>query len=174
MARQSTRKKPAGKFPLTLHRTGQWCKKVRGKLLYFGKDEEAALNRWLDEKDELLAGRKPREQRDGLSLVDAVNRFLTAKQNQVSTGELTERSWQDYKRTCAKLLDCFGRNRLVDDLQPDDFEKLRAAFGKTRGAVGIGNEVTRTRVLFKYCYDSQLIDRPVRFGPTFKRASRMV
>ena len=54
MARQSTRKKPAGKFPLTLHRTGQWCKKVRGKLLYFGKDEEAALNRWLDEKDELL------------------------------------------------------------------------------------------------------------------------
>ena len=54
MARQSTRKKPAGKFPLTLHRTSQWCKKVRGKLLYFGKDEKAALNRWLDEKDELL------------------------------------------------------------------------------------------------------------------------
>ena len=30
--------KPWEGFPLTLHRTGQWCKKVRGKVYYFGRD----------------------------------------------------------------------------------------------------------------------------------------
>ncbi len=30
------------------------------------------------------------------------------------------------------------------------------------------------RVVFKYAYDAGLIDRPVRFGPGFKRPSRKV
>ena len=34
----STRKKRSDKFPLTLHPTGQYCKKIKGKLYYFGND----------------------------------------------------------------------------------------------------------------------------------------
>jgi hypothetical protein len=32
------------KFPLTLHPTGQYCKKIRGKVYYFGVDKHEALN----------------------------------------------------------------------------------------------------------------------------------
>jgi hypothetical protein len=52
-------KKPRPDFPLTPHPSGRWCKKVRAKLHYFGKleDPQAALNKWLDQRDDLLAGR---------------------------------------------------------------------------------------------------------------------
>lgn len=40
-------KKPCRGFPLFLHQTGQWTKKVRGCMHYFGVDRDAALAKWL-------------------------------------------------------------------------------------------------------------------------------
>ena len=65
--RKGTPGKPHSDFPLTPHRgTGRWCKKVRGKLHYFGKiegDEEgqAALDEWLrsDRAGTKLSGLEP-------------------------------------------------------------------------------------------------------------------
>ena len=42
------RKKRSDKFPLTLHKTGQYCKKIRGKIYYFGSDKGRALESYLD------------------------------------------------------------------------------------------------------------------------------
>jgi integrase len=82
------------------------------------------------------------------------------------------RSWYDYHQTAERVLKVLGKDRLVDTLEPVDFEKLRADFGKTWGPVRIGNEINRTRMFFRYGFDSGLLDRPVKFGPAFKRPSR--
>ncbi len=125
-------RKPSRDFPLFAHRNGLWAKKVRGKLRYFGSwrhdpDGQRALGKWLDEKDYLLSGRIPRPDTRGLTLRELANRFLTAKQQQVDSGDLEELTWEDLRDACKLLIDYFGRDRLVDDLCPADFE----AFGAT-------------------------------------------
>jgi integrase len=143
-------------------------------LHYFGpwSEPQSALQKYLDQKDDLLAGRTPRVSGEGVTIRDLVNRFLTLKQQNVKTSELSHRTFRDYFDTCQRIVDTFGKTRLVVDLASEDFEKLRAKIAETRGPIAIGNEVQRTRSLFKYAYDAGLIDRPVRFGPAFKKPNR--
>ena len=100
------------------------------------------------------------------------NRFLTAKQDQLDVGEITVHTWNKHKITCDKIVKQFGKNRLVIDLASEDFEALRKAISKNCNLVTIGSDITRVRVVFKYAYDSGLIDRPLRYGPQFKRPSK--
>src|SRR5262249_44257870 len=82
--------------------------------------------------------------------------------------------WQDYKAACDLVVSHFGRSRLVEDLDPEDFAALRAKLAKKWGPVTLGNVVQRIRVAFKFAWDNGLIDRPVRYGQAFKRPSRKV
>jgi integrase len=165
--------KPHKDFPLFPHATKRWAKKVRGKLHYFGPwdDPQGALNRWLAVKDDLLAGRTPRTTGEGFTIRDLCNRFLTEKQDLVNTGELSPRTFRDYKDTCDIIVKAFGKGRVVSDLTTDDFRQLRQTMNKTRGHVSMGNTIQRIRTVFKFAYDSELIDKPVRFGPHFRRPS---
>ena len=47
------------------HATGYWAKQIRGRMLYFGRgSHEDALAADLDQKDDLHAGRTPRDQEE--------------------------------------------------------------------------------------------------------------
>src|SRR3954447_7573080 len=91
--------KPYPEYPLTAHPAGYWCKKIRGKIHYFGpwEDPDGALAKYEVEKEALHAGRKPRTEAEALTIKELVNRFLNAKKALVDAGELSPRSWQDYK-----------------------------------------------------------------------------
>ena len=166
-------KKPCPDFPLFPHATKRWVKKIRGKFHYFGPwdDPDGALQKYLDQKDDLHAGRVPRTDRVALQLRDLLNHFLTAKQRKLKVGELKPKTFGDYHACGARLVDAFGAKRLVDDLRAEDFGRFRAQLAKIRGPVALGNEIQRVRTIFKYGYDAGLIDKPVRFGPEFVKPS---
>ena len=166
--------KPYSDFPLFAHGNGQWAKKVPGRCFYFGTwdDPEAALQRYVDHKDDLMAGRVDMVATEGLSLRDLVNAFLTSKKLLVETGDLSERSFDDYYATCERLLKFFGKSVLVTNLTAANFEQLRADFGRRWSASTVGNEVQRVHVVCKYAYDAELIEKPIRYGPHFKRPSK--
>jgi integrase len=80
----------------------------------------------------------------------------------------------DYKDTTDRLVSAFGKTRLVDDLAADDFEALRAAMAEQWGPHRLGTAIQMVRTVFKYAFESGLIDRPVRYGPQFKKPSASV
>src|SRR5947209_16877962 len=101
--------KPYPEFPLTAHPAGYWCKKIRGKIHYFGPwdDPDGALKKYLEQKGALHAGRKPRADTEGTTVKDVVNAFLNAKQTLVDADELSPRTWQDYKEAGDEVVAAF-------------------------------------------------------------------
>lgn len=179
VGRRKMVKKPSKDFPLFPHATGRWAKKIRGKLVYFGHVEndvkgEAALAKWLDEKDDLLAGRIPCVAGDGLTVADLCSKFLDSKYAKLQTGELSPRSFADCKMTTDRIARVFGKKRLVDDLAADDFAELRRDIAKTRNPESVGNEINRIRGVFKFGTDNHLMEKAIRYGSDFNRPSRRV
>ncbi|MCI0683715.1 MAG: tyrosine-type recombinase/integrase [Gemmataceae bacterium] len=166
--------KPSPDFPLTPHPSGRWCKKILGKLHYFGPwaDPDGALAKYLAEKDRLHAGLTTADNPDELTVFSLCAKFLTTKKRMMESGELSPRSLADYGATCKRLVKVFGKARPVSNLRPDDFEKLRAGIAKRYGPHRLGNEINRTRIVFNYALKSGLIDRAMIYGEGFKRPSR--
>jgi integrase len=166
--------KPYPDFPLFPHATKRWAKKIRGKMYYFGpwSDPDGALNKYLEQKDDLFAGRKPRRAADGFTVRDLCNEFLNSKRHLVDTRELKPRTFGEYKAATDRIIDAFGRERLVEDLRPDDFEKLRSKLAKGWGPVTLTNVMQRIKSVFKYASDNGHIARPVVYGQGFKRPSQ--
>lgn len=174
-------RKPSQAFPLYRHKLGYWAKKVKGRCRYFGRiagDEtgQQALARWLEQKDDLLAGREPRpKQPEGVTVRDLCNRFLSAKEQMRDDGELNSRTFATYHGACRVLCeDAKWRDRQVVDLQPDDFRQLRGKMAKTRKAVALSNEITRIRAVFKFGFEEGIITTPIRFGQAFTRPRKEV
>jgi integrase len=165
--------KPSPDFPLFPHAAGVWAKKIRGKLHYFGpwSDPDGALKKYLEQKDALHAGKKPRPDREGLTVKDVVNAFLNSKKALVDAGELSPRTWTEYKAMTDELVAHLGKTRLVADLDPDDFASLRNKLAKKWGPHRLKKAIQYIRCVFKHAYESGLTDKPVRYGPGFKRPS---
>lgn len=196
---KSTRKKAAEKpkkpykdFPLGPANNGCWQKKIKGKIHYFGRwgrvvngvmtrlpedGWKEALDIYKAQIDDIHAGRTPRspgKEDDGLTVMGLCNKFLTAKHRKLESGELSARSFAEYRTATDRLLSAFGKSRLVDDLAADDFDSLRADLAKQYGPVRLGTEVQKVRSIFRFAFDNHLVDRPVRFGTSFTKPSRDV
>jgi len=157
-----------------MHYFGRWGKRVGDHFERVpGDGWKEALQEYRDVADALHAGRKPRPaQDDDLTVKQLCNRFLTAKHRKLASGELKLRSFNELKATAFRVASAFGKSRVVEDLDPEDFANLRAEIAKTCGPVRLGNEVVRTKSIFKFAFDNRLTQQPVNFGSEFKKPDK--
>jgi len=109
---------------------------------------------------------------DALTVCGLCNRFLTSKRRLMEADELSPRTWRDYSDCCETIVDSFGKMQAVVNLTTENFAQLRSDLAKVRGPAALGNQIQRIRTVFKFAFDADLIERPVRFGPTFRKPSR--
>ena len=182
-AKKATKKaasKPYKGFPLFRHASGQWAKKVRGKLHYFGTDALQARDRWLAHKDDLLAGRTPAEAKadDCLSVERLCNLFMESREAKADTGEITRLTYDDYFETVKHLVAVFGRTADILQLTPADFRRLRVKLAKGVGLKTLDGRIRRTRAVFNHASKNGWIEKNLNmlwgteFNPPSKTAIR--
>ena len=158
------------RFPLFKHARGQWAKKIKGRMFYFGRVDadpkgEAALRLLAEQGADLAAGRKPRPQRAVLTVAELLDQFLTAKEAARDAGEISGAHFADLVKTGRHVVRVFGRTRSVADLRPDDFSELRKAIGKRRKSLTtIRSEVARSKAPFNWAFKNGLVAVPFAFG----------
>lgn len=170
-------KKPYDDFPLYAHAAGVWAKRIRGKIHYFGPWSKPydALDKYIRERDDLYAGRVPVKlvAKSAVTVHVVSNAFLSHKESLRVSGEITQRTYDEYYATCLRLLSFFGDNQDATGISPAMFGELRASIAAQWGPVRLGNEIQRVRSVFKFAAESGLIG-PVLFGPAFRKPSAKV
>ncbi len=174
--RKQKPRRPPG-FPLFCHSNGQWAKKVRGKLVYFGpwSDPPAALEKWLRQKDDLLAGRTPRDHDpDALTVGNLCNLFLESRERRVATGELAQCTFDDYLVVAASVIEKLGRGAAVEHLRPADFAELRAHLAKGCNLKTLEGRIACARAIFNHADRNGMLNTPLSklWGTEFSKPSK--
>ena len=165
--------KPRADFPLFPHQNGQWAKKIRGRLHYFGPwdDWRAALNDYLDKKEDLQAGRTPVTTPDAKRFDELVEAFLGSKQALADSGERSDRTPEDYQTIFDKVREVWG-NIALEQIGKSEFATLREELAEIHSPITLANDIQRVRCLFNWAYENDFLDRPMKYGDSFKKPSK--
>lgn len=171
---------------LTPNSNGQWMKKINGKQYCFGKDYEDAVRRYHYELPSIMVGKRVYHSPDGQpeapssSVATVCNLYLEHRQKHVERGDLTKYTWQYCRRLARHIIACFGRDRDVATLEPDDFLRLRQSYSETMPSpYSLDKAVKQTKTMLRHAEPdgANLIPGTVRFGKGFspppKRAFRL-
>ena len=129
----SKRKTRSDKFPLTLHRTGQYCKKIKGKVHYFGRDEQQALQKYLDQATYLhgCQDSTPTAAKGNMTLKKLCELYLQYQHSKVMAGDLTPKHYNDQISSLGKSMSFVGQGRKVESISTLDLQNYKRKLQKS-------------------------------------------
>ena len=156
----SKRKTRSDKFPLTLHPTGQFCKKIRGKLYYFGTNKKEALQRYLDEAAYLQTGSSIKAFRasNNVNLLTLCNLYLEQQNSRAEAGEIKMRQVYDQTTFLCDFVKYLGRSRKISEIATIDLQKYRMRLikqGKSNNR--INNYISAMKAMYHWAGENELI-----------------
>jgi len=154
------RKTRSDKFPLTLHPTGQYCKRIKGKLYYFGVDKRKALERYLEQAAYLHTGKgsKPKFTTDSLSIKTLCNLYLEHQESRAAIGEVKLRYVYDQISLLKDFVKYIGPNRSVSAISTIDLQNYRKKLIKTgKAQYTINNRIAAIKAMYNWAIDNEII-----------------
>lgn len=185
--------KPYDEFPMYAHASGRWAKKIGRHFYYFGRwgskrgsdyyrvegdGWKEALEVYKARIDDIQAGNvKPgvvtlEETAEGLTVKRLCDLFYASKKRQMDSGELSRAQLREYDIVAKLIVSEFGRQRLVTNITPTDFGKLRATMAERWGPVRLVNSITRTKTIFRFAFENEHIEKPIRYGTEFEKPAK--
>lgn len=154
------KKKRSDKFPLTLHPTGQYCKKIRGKLYYFGCDKQQAFQRYIEHAANLRAGTTlgSQESNGNTYLKDVCNLYLEHQHSGVQAGEIRLRQVYDQTTHLRDFVRHIGTSRRMSEISTihlQDYRKRLIKQGKS--AARVNNYISAFKATFHWALENELI-----------------
>lgn len=173
--------------PLFLADNGQWAKKIKGKRRYFGTDLDAALKRYANEKDHLLAGLTPPRADASPTLGELANLYLESSRQRVAAEDVRADHTMHQERVLARLVASLGADAKLSRLTPADWSRVRADLSKPdpntnrrglkrRAMATVSLDMTRYRAFLNWCKRQKLItevDTAGALDPPPKRQRRL-
>jgi integrase len=135
--RDSNRKTRSDKFPLTLHPTGQYCKKIRGHIYYFGSDKKEALQSYLDQAI-FLHGYDNNSQisaNGNMLLKQLCDMYLKYQHTKLLAKNLSARHYNDQIGSLNKLMDFLGESCKIKNISTLSLQNYKRRLQKHYGSV---------------------------------------
>lgn len=133
----SNRKTRSDKFPLTRHPTGQYCKKILGKIYYFGSNKKEALQSYLDQVT-FLHGYDNNSQisaNGNMSLKQLCDMYLKYQHTKLLAKNLSARQYNDQIVSLNKLMDFLGQNCKIKNISTLNLQNYKRRLQKHYGSV---------------------------------------
>lgn len=169
------RKTRSDKFPLTLHKTGQFCKKIKGKLYYFGTNKQQALQRYLEQAAYLHAGKAPTPKlpQNQLSLKILCNLYLDHQESRANIGEIQLRHVSDQILLLKDFVRFVGPNRTVSDISTIELQNYRKRLINAKKSPNtINNRIAAIKAMYNWALDNEIIDNAPRLKAIKKITSK--
>lgn len=117
--------KPYPEFPLTAHRNGQLCKKINGRIHYFGVVDNwrAALEKYHSEIDYLRLGKLPPG--SGTNLDEILNLVIGDKDALQRTGAITYDHFRTIRTVSRRVSEAAGPSATTE-MDPRQWGEIRA------------------------------------------------
>ncbi len=156
----SKRKTRSDKFPLTLHPTGQYCKKIKGKIHYFGSDKKEALQKYLDQAAYLhgYQDNLPKPTSDNMTLKQLCDMYLKYQYSKLQANDLTASHHNEQIGSLNKLLAFLGQNTDVSKISTLDLQSYKRRIQKNHVSVSRLNlHISIMKALFHWARKNDVI-----------------
>lgn len=126
------RKTRSDKFPLTLHPSGQYCKKIKGRIYYFGKDKQQALEKYLERSSELHGTRydEAKAENTEMTLKKLCDIYLDDQRSLVHLDAITPRHHDEQIGSLILFRSFIGASRKIKNLTTLELQNYKKMLRK--------------------------------------------
>jgi len=159
--KSSRRKIRSDKFPLTLHTTGQYCKKIQGKMYYFGSDKKQALERYLDQATYLHGGRNliQKASSGNMTLKELCTLYLQYQQSKVKANDLSAKHHNDQISSLRKCVSFLGHDRKIKNISTLDLQRYKRKLqGDYRSVCRLNLHISIMKAMFHWARKNDILE----------------